>query len=82
MDEIVDVREAKAQLSRLLERVTKGEEFVISKSGRAVARLVPYETRHGPRVPGGWKGKVWMADNWDSDEVNRQIEAMFYGEDN
>jgi len=56
MSEIVNVHQAKTQLSRLLERVHGGEEIVLAKAGKPYARLVPLE--HKPRVPGIVQGKV------------------------
>jgi prevent-host-death family protein len=81
MYEIVNVHEAKTHLSRLLERVAEGEEIVIGKAGKPVARLVPYQASQEPRKPGALKGQIWMADDWDSDEVNREIEDLFYSSD-
>lgn len=80
MEKLVNVHEAKTHLSRLLEEVAQGEEIVIGKAGKPVARLVPYVPKREPRKPGGWAGKLWLADDWDSPEVNKQIEDMFYGE--
>lgn len=54
---LVNVHEAKAQLSELLERASRGEQIVIAKRGRPVARLVPVEDR-SPRRPGLAKGRV------------------------
>jgi hypothetical protein len=34
-----------------------------------------------PRKLGGWKGKVWLAEDWDSDETNEEIARDFYAED-
>lgn len=76
---VVNVHEAKTHLSRLLERVSAGEEIVIAKAGRPVARLVPYDESLEPRTLGGWEGRVWMAD--DFDELPPDILAAFYGED-
>ena len=76
---VVNVHEAKTHLSRLLERVSAGEEIVIAKAGRPVARLVPYEESLEPRTLGGWEGRVWIAD--DFDELPPDILAAFYGED-
>jgi len=76
---VVNVHEAKTHLSRLLERVSAGEEIVIAKAGRPVAKLVPYAESDEPRKPGGWKGRVWIAD--DFDELPPDILAAFYGED-
>jgi len=48
----VNVHEAKTHLSRLLARVEAGEEIVIAKAGKPIARLIPYEKR----PPGGFLG--------------------------
>ena len=53
----VNVHAAKTHLSRLLERVAAGEEVVIARAGRPVARLVPIEPKE-PRKPGLAKGRV------------------------
>lgn len=70
------MHEAKTQLSRLVERAAAGEEVVIAKAGKPVARLVPVTK---PRREGGFlKGKIWFAPDWDSPETNKEIENMFY----
>jgi prevent-host-death family protein len=65
MVESVNIHEAKTHLSRLVERVEAGEEVVIARAGRPVARLVPYRARREPRRPGGWEGRVTMAPDFD-----------------
>jgi prevent-host-death family protein len=65
MTDEVNVYEAKTHLSRLLERVEAGEEIIIARNGRPVARLVPTQRERPPRVPGAWSGKVWIADDFD-----------------
>ena len=77
MDETVNVHAAKTHLSRLLERVEAGEELVIARAGRPVARLVPYRVRREPRKPGLLRGQIWLADDWDSAEVNDEIAELF-----
>jgi prevent-host-death family protein len=77
--QVVNVHEAKTQLSRLLERVEQGEEIVIGRAGKPVAKLVPYLPKRRPRKPGGWEGKVWMAD--DFDELPPDLLKAFSGED-
>ena len=75
----VNIREAKSQFSRLLERVAQGDEIVIAKYGKPIAKLVPYrETRRGPRVPGTEKGKIWISD--DFDEFTQDLEKDFDGD--
>lgn len=55
----VNVHEAKTQLSRLLKRVEAGEEVIIARNGKPVARLAPFKKR-GKRKPGALKGnKAW-----------------------
>lgn len=72
----VNVYEAKTQLSRLLERVEAGEEIVIARAGKPVARLVPVAGRP-VREPGRWAGRWWLAPDWDSSEVNDEIADVF-----
>lgn len=74
----VNIHEAKTHLSRLVERVEAGEEIVLARAGRPVAKLVPYVPRREPRRPGVWKGKLWLAPDWDSPEVNAEIAEDFY----
>lgn len=62
----VNVHDAKTHLSRLLADVERGEEVVISRAGKPVARLVPIVAPAGPRVLGADKGKVVIADDFDA----------------
>ena len=57
MRAIVNVHQAKTQLSRLLKRAHEGEEIVLAKAGKPYARLVPLEEAQ-PRVPGIAAGRV------------------------
>jgi prevent-host-death family protein len=66
MDDAVNIYEAKTRFSRLVERVEAGEEIVIARAGRPVARLVPFRARRSPRVPGAWKGQVRLASDFDA----------------
>jgi prevent-host-death family protein len=70
-----NVLEAKTHLSRLIERVEAGEEVVIARAGRPVARLVPYRMRTTPRVPGIWRGEVHLAPDFDA--PNEEIIESF-----
>ncbi|HEV2093806.1 MAG TPA: type II toxin-antitoxin system Phd/YefM family antitoxin [Rubrobacter sp.] len=73
-----NIHEAKTHFSKLVERVMRGEEVVIGKAGKPVARLVPYREVLEPRVPGGWEGRVRIAD--DFDELPDEVAAAFRGE--
>ncbi len=78
MNDPVNIHDAKTNLSRLLERVAAGEEIVIAKAGRPVAKLVRFEAP-APRKPGTWRGKVWMAPDFE-DPLPEEILAAFRGE--
>lgn len=56
--ETVTIHKAKTNLSRLIEKVCKGEEIIIARGSKPVARLVPLENKLGDRKPGAWKGKI------------------------
>ena len=76
----VNVHEAKTKLSQLLERVEAGEEVVIARAGRPVARLVRVSTPLRPRTLGRWAGKIEVAA--DFDELPADVLAAFEsGED-
>ena len=60
---IVNVHQAKTQLSRLLAQVEAGEEVVVARRGKPVARLVAFEPR-GERRPDALKGKVTIPDSF------------------
>ncbi len=63
----VNVYEAKTHLSSLVDRAAAGEEIVIAKAGRPRARLVSLHSAGAARrEPGGWKGKVWIAPDFDA----------------
>lgn len=66
MMETVNVHQAKTHFSRLLERVLQGEEVVVAKAGRPVARLVPIPPRVARRTPGSAEGLVRMHDDFDA----------------
>jgi prevent-host-death family protein len=75
---LINVHEAKSHLSRLLERVVNGEEIVIGKAGKPVAKLVPYHESQAPRSPGDWQGRVRIAP--DFDELPLEVAAVFRGD--
>lgn len=74
----VNIHEAKTHLSRLLERAEAGEEIIIAKAGKPIARLVPFQREEAPRHPGLWKGQIAMAP--DFDQLPEDIRAAFRGE--
>jgi prevent-host-death family protein len=72
----VNIHEAKTHLSRLLLRVAAGEEIVISRAGRPVARLVPFEQGAGARVPGRDRGTFHVPPELD-EPLPEDIQAGF-----
>ena len=64
----VNVQEAKTQLSRLLALVEAGEEVVIARYGKEVARLVRAAPPAPSRRPGAWRDSLRIADDFD-DEI-------------
>jgi prevent-host-death family protein len=78
---ITNIAEAKATLSKLVERVLAGDEVIIGKAGKPVARLVPFDRDTSPRDidRGVWRGRVWMAD--DFDELPADVLAAFVADD-
>jgi prevent-host-death family protein len=73
----VNVHEAKTHLSRLLERVEAGEEIVLARNGKAVARLVP--VGRGVRRPGTMKGRIRIRRDFDA-PLPAGIRKAFRGE--
>ena len=78
MSMTVNVHEAKTHLSRLLEAVEAGEDVVIARAGKPIARLVPVGVRTEPRTPGSWRGRVVIAD--DFDDTRAELIAAFSGD--
>jgi len=62
----VNIHEAKTNLSKLLARVSAGEEVVIARAGKPIARIVPFRERPMRRTPGGAKGKVAISPDLDA----------------
>ncbi len=62
----VNMHEAKTHLSRLVEAAAAGEEIIIAKSGKPVARLVPLGLPSEPRTPGPLKRRVRIGDDFDA----------------
>lgn len=61
----VNVHEAKTHFSKLLKRVLAGEEVIIAKAGKPVAKLVPLHGPPAPRTPGSAKGLITLTPDFD-----------------
>jgi prevent-host-death family protein len=74
----INVHAAKTQLSRLLDAVAAGEEVIIAKAGKPVARLIPIDGRKQPRRLGTLAGEFTVPDDFD-DPLPEHILAPFEG---
>jgi prevent-host-death family protein len=74
----VNIYEAKTHLSRLVDQAAAGEEVIIARNGRPLARLCALARTPGQRTPGTLRGRIWMAP--DFDETPDELTEMFYGE--
>lgn len=77
--ETVNIHEAKTHLSRLVERAASGEEIVIARNGRPVARLVPFTPLGKRRTFGRMRGKIQVADDFDA-PLPDDVLADFHGD--
>ena len=80
VSEPIGLYDAKTRLSELVDKAAAGREFIIAKSGKPMARLVPLiaPDLRALRKPGGGKGRVWMAADFDapmSDEMMRLFDG-------
>jgi len=76
--EQVNMHEAKTHLSKLVERVERGEEIVISRNGSPVAKLVPVPAKDlEPRQFGGLEDKIWIGPDAFTEETDREIARDF-----
>jgi len=75
----VNIHEAKTHLSRLVEEAASGQEIVIARNGRPVARLVALGESTKPREFGRMKGKIWIADDFDA-PLPDDVVAAFEGD--
>lgn len=61
----VNIAEAKAQFSRLVQKAMMGEEVIIARDNKPVLKLVPIEAPSKPRKPGTAKGRIWISPDFD-----------------
>jgi prevent-host-death family protein len=62
----VNIHEAKTHLSRLIARVVRGEEIILAKAGRPVAKIVPLTPQATRRTPGTARGKISISPDFDA----------------
>ncbi|MGH7893733.1 MAG: type II toxin-antitoxin system Phd/YefM family antitoxin [Candidatus Binatia bacterium] len=76
MAHVVNVHAAKTHLSRLIDRAAGGEEIIIARAGRPVARLAPLKTAPVRRKPGLLRGRIWIADDFDAPLPKELLDAF------
>ena len=75
---VINIHAAKTQLSRLLDAAAAGEEVIIARAGKPVAKLVPIDQTPPPRRLGILEGKIHVPDDFD-DPLPDEIIAEFEG---
>ncbi len=78
----VNVHHAKTNLSKLIAAAESGEEVIIARAGKPAVKLVlvtPPARKSRKHLRGSGIGKIWIADDWDSDETNLAIQKLFEG---
>lgn len=78
MAKVLNLYEAKTQLSRLVDEAAAGEEIVIAKAGVPLARLIGLPATKRPRRPGGSKDAIWIAPDFDA-PLPADVLALFLG---
>ena len=76
--QVINIHQAKTNLSRLIEKTLAGEDVIIAKAGKPVAKLVAYKEKVKPRKLGLLKGKIFVPDNFNDED--EEINKLFYGE--
>ncbi len=66
MPKTVNIHAAKTQLSRLVDEAAAGEEIVIARAGRPVARLIAFRATRQGRRPGSLKGRIRIRKDFDA----------------
>lgn len=77
--EKINIHDAKTRLSQLVERAEAGEEIVIARAGRPVARLAPLTPRGGPRRLGLLDGRFRIPDDFNAPLPEEMLQAFFGG---
>ena len=72
-----NMHDAKTHLSRIIERVERGEEIIIDRAGIPVAKVVPLARRVNRTAVGSLAGQVDLSGDWDSPQTNAEIAADF-----
>jgi prevent-host-death family protein len=72
-----NMHDAKTHLSRIIERVERGEEVIIDRAGTPVAKIIPLVRRVNRTAVGSLAGRLDLSGDWDSPQTNAEIAADF-----
>jgi prevent-host-death family protein len=72
-----NMHDAKTHLSRIIERVERGEEVIIDRAGKPVAKIIPLVRRVNRAAVGSLSGRLDLSGDWDSPRTNAEIAADF-----
>ena len=76
--QVINIHQAKTNLSKLIEKTLNGEDIIIAKAGKPVVKLVAYKEKLKPRKLGLLKGKIFVPDNFNDED--KEINKLFYGD--
>lgn len=74
----VNIHYAKTHLSKLIEQAENGEEVILARNGKPAVKLVPVPAKKTKSLLGAGIGKIWISDDFNSPETNKEIEDLFY----
>lgn len=77
--QVMNIHQAKTNLSKLIEMTLAGEDIIIAKAGKPIIKLVVYKEKLKPRKPGLLKGKIWISDDFNDEDP--EINKLFYAGD-
>jgi prevent-host-death family protein len=72
-----NMHDAKTHLSRIIERVERGEEVIIDRAGTPVAKIIPLVRRVDRTAVGSLAGQLDLSGDWDSPQTNAEIAVDF-----
>ena len=73
----VNIHEAKTHFSKLITKASQGEEIIIARAGKPVAKLVALEKKNAPRKPGSAKGQISMSDDFNAPLPDDILESFY-----
>jgi prevent-host-death family protein len=73
----VNIHEAKTNFSKILAKVLRGDEVIVAKAGKSIARIIQFFEPDQNRQPGSAKNKIWCSDDFDNPLPPKTLKAFF-----